>query len=152
MKRLIALLLRATFVLHIVRFLNRKKVTILMLHGVAGDHAEAGWAPLWPRMTPERLDLVLSQLGRHYRFVSIDDAVDMIAGRKPALSNALTLTFDDGYRNNLTEALPVLEKQGQHDAADRRPELHAGGCPGARVVLAMGARQRRRSGRAEPRR
>ena len=29
MKRLIALLLRATFALHIVRFLNRKKVTIL---------------------------------------------------------------------------------------------------------------------------
>lgn len=112
MKRLIALLLRATFVLHIVRFLNRKKLTILMLHGVAADHAEAGWAPLWPRMTPERLDLVLSQLGRHYRFVSIDDAVDMIAGRKPALHNALALTFDDGYRNNLTEALPVLEKHG----------------------------------------
>ncbi|MBT8080887.1 MAG: polysaccharide deacetylase family protein [Gammaproteobacteria bacterium] len=112
MKRLIALLLRATFVLHIVRFLNRKKVTILMLHGVAGDHADAGWAPLWPRMTPERLDLVLSQLGRHYRFVSIDDAVDMLAGRTPALHNALVLTFDDGYRNNLTEALPVLEKHG----------------------------------------
>ena len=112
MKRLLALLLRATFVLHAVRFLNRKKVTILMLHGVAGEHADAGWAPLWPRMTPERLDRVLGHFGRHYRFVSLDDAVDMIAGRKPVVDNAMVLTFDDGYRNNLTEALPVLEKHG----------------------------------------
>ncbi len=112
MKRLIALLMRATFVLHAVRVLNRKKVTILMLHGVAGDHADAGWAPLWPRMTPERLDRVLDQLARHYTFVSLDEAVEMIAGRKTIVDNALVLTFDDGYRNNLTEALPVLDKHG----------------------------------------
>ena len=112
MKRLIALLLRATFVLHAVRFLNRNKVTILMLHGVAGEHEDAGWAPLWPRMTPERLDEVLGQFARHYRFVTLDDAVEMIAGRKPMIHNAMVLTFDDGYRNNLTEALPVLEKHG----------------------------------------
>lgn len=112
MKRLIGFLLRVMFVTHILRFLNRNKITILMLHGVAREHAEAGWRPLWQRLTPDRLDLVLGQLAQHYRFISLPEAVDIIAGRKPPRRNALVLTFDDGYRNNVTEALPVLQKHG----------------------------------------
>ena len=112
MRRLLELLFRVTFCTDILRFLNRRKVTILMLHGVAEDRGEAGWSPLWPRMTPQRLDLVLGQLSRHYQFISLDEAVNVIAGRKPPLRNALVLTFDDGYRNNITDALPVLRKHG----------------------------------------
>jgi len=78
-KRLLGLLLRITFVTHILRFLNRRAVTILMLHGVAADHSEAGWSPLWPRLTPERLDLVLGHLSRHYQFISLEEAVEVIA-------------------------------------------------------------------------
>ncbi len=112
MKSLIVLLLRATFVLHILRFLNRKKITILMLHGVAGEHPDEAWQPLWPRPTPEDLDRVLGHLSQHYRFISIDDAADIIEGRKPPVRNGLVITFDDGYRNNVAEALPVLRKHG----------------------------------------
>lgn len=112
MKRLLGLLLRAAFVAHILRFLNRRKVTVLMLHGVAGEHPDASWHPLWPRLTPERLDLVLGQLARHYQFISLEDAVEIIAGRRAPVRNALVLTFDDGYRNNVSEALPVLRKHG----------------------------------------
>lgn len=110
MRRLLGLLLRITFVTHILRFLNRRKITILMLHGVAADHEDAGWQPLWPRLTPARLDLVLGQLARHYQFMSLDEAVDVIAGRRAPVRNGLVLTFDDGYRNNVTEALSVLKK------------------------------------------
>lgn len=112
MRRLLGILLRITFVTHILRFLNRRKITILMLHGVAAEHADADWHPLWPRLTPQRLDTVLGQLAEHYEFMSIDAAVDVISGRKPPPRNGLVLTFDDGYRNNVTEALPVLEKHG----------------------------------------
>ena len=52
MKRLVLLLIRISGVVALLRFLNRRKVTILMLHGVAGEHPEAGWAPLWPRTSP----------------------------------------------------------------------------------------------------
>lgn len=112
MRRLLGLLLRITFVTHVLRFLNRRKITILMLHGVAAAHEGPGWQPLWPRLTPGRLDTVLGQLARHYSFMSIDEAVEVIAGRKPPPKNGLVLTFDDGYRNNVTEALPVLRKHG----------------------------------------
>ena len=112
MRRLLGLLLRITFVTHILRLLNRRKITILMLHGVAAEHDDAGWHPLWPRLTPARLDVVLGQLAQHYQFISLDEAVDVIAGRKAPPKNGLVLTFDDGYRNNVTEALPVLKKHG----------------------------------------
>ncbi len=94
------------------RFFNRDKVTILMLHGVAGEHPEAGWQPLWPRLTPADLDRVLAQLAPHYTFVALPDAVAMLRGERPPVRHALVLTFDDGYRNNLDEALPVLERHG----------------------------------------
>ena len=110
MKRLFRVLFRLFGVVHFLRFWNRKKITILTLHGVAGEHPEANWAPLWPRITPEKLDAVLSQLGKHYEFVSFGNAVDMIAGSVPVKNNSLVLTFDDGYRNNITEAWPVLKK------------------------------------------
>ena len=110
MRRLLGFLLRIAFVTPILRFLNRRKITVLMMHGVAADREDDGWQPLWPRLTPARLDLVLGQLARHYRFISLDEAVDVIAGRKAPPRNGLVLTFDDGYRNNVTEALPVLQK------------------------------------------
>jgi peptidoglycan/xylan/chitin deacetylase (PgdA/CDA1 family) len=112
MKRLIRQLVRLLGVLHMLRFCNRRKVTILSLHGVAGDHPEAGWQPLWPRVAPEELDSVLGQLGQYYEFVSLDEAVAMISGSSPVRNHSLALTFDDGYRNNITEAWPVLKKHG----------------------------------------
>jgi peptidoglycan/xylan/chitin deacetylase (PgdA/CDA1 family) len=38
------------------------------------------------------------------------DAVEMLAGRKPVQPYSMVLTFDDGYRNNFTHALPILRR------------------------------------------
>jgi peptidoglycan/xylan/chitin deacetylase (PgdA/CDA1 family) len=38
------------------------------------------------------------------------DAVDMLQGRRPILPYSIVLTFDDGYRNNLTHAWPILRQ------------------------------------------
>lgn len=112
MKRLIRQLVRLLGVVHLLRFCNRRKITILTLHGVAGSHPDAGWKPLWPRVSPDRLDVVLGQLSKYYEFVSLDEAVAMISGSAPVKNNSLALTFDDGYRNNFAEAWPVLKKYG----------------------------------------
>lgn len=63
-------------------------------------------------ITPGFLDQVLSTAtGLGYRFIGLDEVPLRLraAGGDPFLA----LTFDDGYRDTLTEALPVLEK---HDA------------------------------------
>jgi len=44
--------------------------------------------------------------------VSLLDAVDMVQGHKPVQPYSLVLTFDDGYRNNFTHALPILRRYG----------------------------------------
>ena len=82
---------------------------ILMLHRVTRH----GGSPLGYNdhltITPEFLDQALTELKRDgYQFMTMDEIAD-------GLSNgivtgcAAALTADDGYRDNLTEALPVLE-------------------------------------------
>ncbi|WP_136660447.1 polysaccharide deacetylase family protein [Nitratireductor sp. XY-223] len=61
---------------------------------------------------PEFLDELIAEMkARGFDFVSLDEAVDRIGnGAKGRRFAAITL--DDGFRDNLTEALPVFEKHG----------------------------------------
>ena len=83
---------------------------ILMLHRVT---AGAG-TPLGINrhlvITPEFLDAAITEMKRlGYLFTTMDDAVERLkVGRK--LPRFATITADDGYRDNLSEALPILEK------------------------------------------
>ncbi len=89
---------------------QRNKVTILMLHGVTDPAAPAAWKPLRSQLTPKQLARTLAILAQYYRFVSLTEATEMLAGTRPLAANSLALTFDDGYRNNLIFALPVLRR------------------------------------------
>jgi len=51
-------------------------------------------------------------LARHFCPVSIHDVLDWHEGRSPLPRHAVLVTFDDGYRNNLTLAADVLERHG----------------------------------------
>lgn len=83
-------------------------IPILMLHTVNDS----------PRLNPlgelsvsaKGLDAYLKMFHRWgYQMISMDDLVNQnYNGEKPFV----VLTFDDGYKDNLTVALPVLEKYG----------------------------------------
>jgi peptidoglycan/xylan/chitin deacetylase (PgdA/CDA1 family) len=94
------------------RAAHRHAVIVVTVHGVMAPQDRDRWHPLRERVAPERLHACLQILARHYRFVSLDEAVDMLAGRRPVAPYSLVLTFDDGYRNNVSHALPVLERHG----------------------------------------
>lgn len=94
------------------RLLHRHHVTILMVHGVMEDNGQQKWRPLRPRLSPRDLDRYLGYLARWYTFISSDEAVEMLARRAPMRPNSIVFTFDDGYRNNLSHALPILRKYG----------------------------------------
>lgn len=55
----------------------------------------------------ERLVLRLKSLGT---FIDTNALLDMLAGRRPVDGRYLHLSFDDGFRNNVTNALPVLRR------------------------------------------
>jgi peptidoglycan/xylan/chitin deacetylase (PgdA/CDA1 family) len=112
MRLTILAVLRALGIMRLWRFLHRHEVTILYLHGVMESRPGESWVPLRPQFSPRRLAGAIRTLSRFYRFVSLDEAVEMLAGRKPLRPYSMVLTFDDGYRNNVTHALPILRAHG----------------------------------------
>jgi len=73
---------------------------------------------------------LLGDLG--YTVVSLDDVLDHYAEGTPLPSQAVLITFDDGYRDNLRNAAPILRKHGYPAVLfvpigyldDRRPLPH----------------------------
>ena len=79
---------------------------VLSYHRVndAGD-------PFFPAMSTAVFEQHMAHLARSYRVLTVEDLVDrMRRGRLPR--NAIALTFDDGYRDNLTHAAPILARYG----------------------------------------
>jgi peptidoglycan/xylan/chitin deacetylase (PgdA/CDA1 family) len=94
------------------KFRQQNRIIIITLHGVMDNKLSCKWTPLRPQVSIEWLERALSILSKEYRFVSLDDAVNMILGRKPVQPYSMAFTFDDGYRNNLTCGIPVLKQFG----------------------------------------
>lgn len=81
---------------------------ILMLHRVTAVPAASHSVNRHLRVTPTFLDGLIKEMKADgYDFVSMDEACARLraGGRRFA-----AITADDGYRDNLLEALPVLEK------------------------------------------
>lgn len=83
------------------------RLTILIFHRVlpAPD-------PMFPE-DPDvaRFDQILSWVGAAFNVIPLDDAIKRLQqGQLPA--RALAITFDDGYADNCTLALPLLQKHG----------------------------------------
>lgn len=85
---------------------------ILMLHRITATPGKPNGVNRHLNIAPEFLDTVIADMkASGYAFVSMDEAVERIlAGGKDGKFAAITA--DDGYRDNITEALPVLEKYG----------------------------------------
>ena len=83
---------------------------ILMFHHIAPVNREGIQYNEHLKVSPEFLDRTLNsfrQLG--FTFISADELADLLKRRK-RFSKVIALTFDDGYKDNLTAGLPVLEQ------------------------------------------
>ncbi|WP_214471726.1 polysaccharide deacetylase family protein [Mesorhizobium sp. dw_380] len=85
---------------------------ILMLHRVTATPEKPDSVNRHLNIAPGFLDALIADMKADgYAFVSMDEAVERIkAGGKRG--RFATITADDAYRDNMTEALPVLEKHG----------------------------------------
>jgi peptidoglycan/xylan/chitin deacetylase (PgdA/CDA1 family) len=85
--------------------LHRQLLTILIYHRVLPEHD-----PLRPgEITAEHFEHQVDFLSRYFNVLPLREAVQRLrAGRLPR--RACCITFDDGYADNLTVALPILEK------------------------------------------
>ena len=87
------------------RLPSREGAIILMGHRVAAD--DEGYLAGVP---PDHFASQVAYLARHYEIISLGTLVRCFEERRAVPSRSVVLTFDDGFRDNLEHALPVLEK------------------------------------------
>lgn len=61
-------------------------------------------------VSPEEFENHMKYISTYCNPLSLFEAEEILSGKKEPIKNAVTVTFDDGYRDNLTNALPVLKK------------------------------------------
>jgi peptidoglycan/xylan/chitin deacetylase (PgdA/CDA1 family) len=85
------------------------RARILMLHGV-------------PRRQRALLERMLRYLKRHFDIVPLEELAGAVA-RRERLSRRVAITFDDGLRNNVEVAYPILRALGVHATFFLCPQL-----------------------------
>lgn len=92
--------------------LTRGRGAILTFHHVLPDRSDEFAPNRLLTVTPDYLDKVIRRLRDvGYDIVSMDEAIVRLAAAVPRRRFAV-LTFDDGLRDHLDHALPVLERHG----------------------------------------
>nr|MBA3447481.1 polysaccharide deacetylase family protein [Pseudaminobacter sp.] len=99
---------------------------ILMLHRVTASPERPLGVNRHLNIDPKFLDEVIADMkAGGYEFVSLDEATERLRSGSRG-GRFATITADDAYRDNLTEALPVLEAHGAPATIYVAPALIAG--------------------------
>ena len=100
-----AVLLASSGLPAFARWRHRGRLSILMFHGVV----ERALEPFcWYQLAVADFERQMRWVARHYAVLPMSEGLARLsAGTLPP--RAMSITFDDGYRNNLTVAAPVLE-------------------------------------------
>lgn len=90
------------------RQLARASAILLTYHGVSRG-VESGYVSR-QLVDADTFDAQLAWLGRRFRIISLAELADAVEGKRLLPDHAMVLTFDDGLRNVLHVALPLLLK------------------------------------------
>ena len=84
---------------------------ILLYHGVRENGAGDEFDRTGKHVEADRFRAQLELLQRHFRIVPLDDLVTRLLNGESG-RGMLSITFDDGYVNNLEVAAPILHRMG----------------------------------------
>ncbi|MFM1815427.1 MAG: hypothetical protein RLZ98_2122 [Pseudomonadota bacterium] len=87
---------------------RRRQLLVLNYHRIGDPDASEFDREVFSE-TAEGLAAQVSFLKRSYNLVSPAEALEMLDGRWSCRGTSILLTFDDGYRDNLDIAVPVLQ-------------------------------------------
>lgn len=81
-------------------------VSVLCYHSIGHNAARS-------TISPEVFEQQIAFIASRYRVLAPSELVASLASREP-MPGCVTITFDDGYEDNLKVALPILEKYKVH--------------------------------------
>ncbi len=92
---------------------RRRRMLVACYHGVVSrDCPPDSRAGYENTVSAREFEFQLETFARWFQFVDLAGAARWLADGPPAGKPPLLITFDDGYRNNLTLAAPILRKFG----------------------------------------
>lgn len=114
MKRVFFSLLHALQLTRLAAWWNRKRVVILCYHGVTERANRHPSDVSGLHIRADRFESQLDHLRRNYNVISLAEFLEARKNNVPLPDYSVVLTFDDGYRNFLTTALPRLVARDMH--------------------------------------
>jgi peptidoglycan/xylan/chitin deacetylase (PgdA/CDA1 family) len=112
MKKLAFALLYLLGVTTFAAWWNRRRVVFLCYHGVTERSQRRVTDPTGLHVNHHRFAAQLDFLARRYRFISLEEYLQARREGRSLPDYSLVLTFDDGFRNFLTVAAPLLSARG----------------------------------------
>ena len=92
------------------KFTSFPTLSVLMFHHVDQKIPSEPWKKNLS-VTPEKLEEIIEIFGEKYTFVTLSEAKAVFDGKKTLKNpHMVCLTFDDGYKDFLEYALPILKK------------------------------------------
>ncbi len=83
---------------------SKKGVSVLMYHSVDNNN-------VFFTVSPENFKKQMNRLFKsHYRVIRLDELIDVLEKGEKMPKKTVVLTFDDGYKDNYTNAWPILRK------------------------------------------
>jgi len=83
---------------------------ILCYHGVTSEPSSGIINYSRKHISEQEFEKQMHYLKVNCNVLSIDDVVNFHNSRIPYPNNSVVVTFDDGFRNNFTKAVPILKK------------------------------------------
>lgn len=91
----------------IKRYLTRNSPIILCYHGVCSEKLDF---PFFTHINKNLFEEHIAFLVKYFNCISLNALMKQIRSKSCFTKNAVVVTFDDGFANNFTEALPILKK------------------------------------------
>lgn len=104
--------LRLLGVFRLFRWINRDRLTILTYHSVLPETGELDAGEARNVVDTQMFAWQMRYLARHCCCLRLEEAVELLRTRRPLPRYSVVVTFDDGFRNNLRYAYPILRRFG----------------------------------------
>ncbi len=95
---------------YILKFINRRKIRILMYHGVDDRQTDFILDDPFLIISIKNFEEQIKYLSRSYNIMSAHEMAAHIKKKIPFPPNSAVITFDDGVKNNFVNAFPILQK------------------------------------------